>query len=81
MKDAMGVIVFIILVGALICVAFIGGTQEAKASIAAYNNGICTECGGEYRLCGAYYVRNSGDHYIYVCQECGHGIETCDIMN
>lgn len=81
MKSAINIMIFLAFCGALIATAIIGATYEAKASIAAYNKGICTECGGEYRLSGGYHVRNGGDHYIYVCEECGHGIETCSIMD
>ena len=41
-----------------------------KAQIDAWNNGICTECGGEYKFKNAY---NSS--YFYACEDCDHVIK------
>ena len=41
-----------------------------KAQIDAWNNGICTECGGEYKFKNAY---NSS--YFYACENCDHVIK------
>lgn len=41
-----------------------------KAQIDAWNNGICTECGGEYKFKNAY---NSS--YFYACEDCDYVIK------
>lgn len=41
-----------------------------KAEINKWNNGICTECGGEYKFKNAY---NSS--YFYACEDCDHVIK------
>ena len=41
-----------------------------KAQIDTWNNGICTECGGEYKFKNAY---NSS--YFYACEDCDHVIK------
>lgn len=41
-----------------------------KAQIDAWNNSICTECGGEYKFKSAY---NSS--YFYACEDCDHVIK------
>ena len=68
----------------LIALVFIGGcfmaVHEGKTAVAAYNNGICSECGGEYRFAGATHLRNSGDRYYYTCQSCGHTTMTYSLM-
>ena len=39
-----------------------------------WNNGYCTECGGEYKFSGASEHRGNHDYY-YTCVECNHTIE------
>ena len=80
MKTVIRIMIFLVLTGALMATAIIGAINEAKASITAYNEGICANCGGEYHLSGAYRIRDSS-YYIYTCEECGHSIETYRIMN
>ena len=41
-----------------------------KVQIDTWNNGICTECGGEYKFKNAY---NSS--YFYACEDCDHVIK------
>jgi hypothetical protein len=40
-----------------------------------WNNGHCTECGGEYKFNGASKYRTRG-YYYYTCENCDHTIET-----
>lgn len=40
-----------------------------------WNNGHCTECGGEYKFSGASKYR-SREYYYYTCEKCDHTIET-----
>lgn len=44
-----------------------------------WNNGLCTECKGEYNFSGATGYRIS-HHYYYTCDNCGHTIETQTLM-
>lgn len=67
----MAVIIFII-VGLLLI--------EKKYDKEAYNDGICTECGGNYIFSSATHFKNSGDTYYYTCDKCGHTIKTSRIM-
>ena len=46
-----------------------------------FNNGICTQCGGEYRMSGATEIRMGSETFYYTCQECGWTIETNCLMN
>ena len=41
-----------------------------KVQIDTWNNGICAECGGEYKFKNAY---NSS--YFYACEDCEHVIK------
>lgn len=44
-----------------------------------HNNGICTECGGQYEFVQA--VGHKFDtSYIYKCNECGKIIETDELI-
>lgn len=72
------------IVGAVIAVAiialFIGAClDQKKAEVEYYNNGICTICGGEYEFSGATRYRNYSE-YFYTCEDCGHTIQTSEIM-
>lgn len=45
-----------------------------KAQIDAWNNGICTECGGKYKFKNG----NNGTYY-YACEDCDHVIEMAEL--
>ena len=45
-----------------------------------FNDGVCTQCGGEYRLNGATRWRSNSEFY-YTCQDCGWTIETHSLIN
>jgi hypothetical protein len=45
-------------------------TQDQKN----WNDGYCTECGGEYKFSGASQHRRNHD-YFYSCVECDHTIK------
>lgn len=51
----------------------------AKEDARKYNNGICTECGGEYKFSGA--AGRQGKSYYYSCTECDHTIRVESIQN
>ena len=72
-------IILIILVG-IIALAVFGTLAEVKSANAHWNNGVCENCGGEYKFSSAVHIRNSGDYYYYTCEDCGHTIKTHDIM-
>lgn len=54
--------------------------HESKVSKENYNNGICSECGGEYRFTSAQHIKNSGDRYYYTCEDCGHTVMTFSLQ-
>ena len=65
--------------GALFCLAFwllISGAMyaESKWDNEMWNDGICSECEGEYHFSGATKYRTS-HHYYYTCEDCDHTIE------
>lgn len=45
-----------------------------KTQIDAWNNGICTECGGEYKFKNG----NNGTYY-YACEDCDHVIKMAEL--
>ena len=70
---------------ASIIIIFIAGifiaSHEASTSRENYNNGVCVECGGEYRFTSAQHIKNGGDRYYYTCENCGHTVMTFQLMN
>ena len=46
-----------------------------------FNNGVCVQCGGEYRMSGATKTRMGSETFYYTCQDCGLTIETNCLMN
>ena len=62
---ACGIIAFVISVPVV-------GVREATIH---WNNGICENCGGNYKFAGA-------DHgsYYYSCEKCNHTIKTYSLM-
>lgn len=59
-----------------IVIGIIGGTIEGNQSKRAYNNGICSECGGNYKFVSATYIGNNSNEYYYSCENCGYTIYT-----
>jgi hypothetical protein len=66
--------------GTIVCIALwlftsfcfvIDEDNDAKV----WNNGNCSECGGEYVFSGASEYRGDTDYY-YTCEDCHHTIET-----
>ena len=66
----------VIIIAIMVCVCLL----EQKIDEENYNNGICTECGGNYIFSSAVHIRNNGDDYYYTCDKCGHTIKTNDLM-
>ena len=46
-----------------------------------FNNGVCAQCGGDYRMSGATKTRMGSETFYYTCQDCGRTIETNCLMN
>lgn len=80
MKDFFRALIIFIFIGSFITLAIFGIFNEIKQSNIHWNNGICEDCGGEYKFSGVTHVKNAGDYYYYTCEECGHTIKTCKIM-
>ncbi len=40
-----------------------------------WNDGRCPDCGVEWRLVNVQHIRNEGEVYYYICNECGKVIE------
>ena len=72
---AIGVIIFVIIILA-IAAALAFGVDKLDAIVAdnKFNNGICTECGGNYVFVQAVGHQVSTD-YIYECDGCSRHIE------
>lgn len=54
--------------------------QENINDTDKFNNGVCKQCGGEYRFTSSTCYRMSKTFY-YTCQDCGWTIETNSLMN
>jgi DNA-directed RNA polymerase subunit RPC12/RpoP len=77
MKQLIGVILFLAAIaGAL----YLGVKYEINVSREAYNNGICSACGGKYQFSSAIHVKSGSDRYYYTCEDCGHTVMTYRIM-
>ena len=66
------------IVSLLLAITVIGAKYEVKKSEQFWNNGICTECGGNYHLV-AVTKNSTVDHskeYTYECKNCFHTIVT-----
>ena len=62
-------------IGILIVIALVFTLVESCCSSNIYNQGVCPQCGGAYVFKETVGHRYS-THYIYVCDQCGHLIET-----
>ena len=54
--------------------------QENVTDTNKFNNGICDQCGGEYRFTSSTRYRMTETFY-YTCQDCGWTISTNHLMN
>lgn len=77
MKSEIG---FVALIIAILAAGIFIASHEANVSRENYNNGICAECGGEYRFASATHIKNNGDRYYYTCESCGHTVMTFELM-
>ena len=55
--------------------------QEEVNDRDTFNNGVCVQCGGEYRMSGATRTHMGSKTFYYTCQDCGWTIETNSLMN
>lgn len=55
--------------------------QENTHDTEKFNNGICKQCGGEYRFTSATRTRMGSETIYYTCQDCGYTITTNHLMN
>jgi ferredoxin-fold anticodon binding domain-containing protein len=72
-----------IIILAMVGICLLEKTANDKNDEKVYNNGICTECGGDYIFSSAVHVCNidgSEDDYYYTCNKCGHTVKTDSIM-
>ena len=70
----------------IICCAIFFGVgammgQEHINDCDTFNNGVCVQCSGEYRMSGATKIRMGSQTFYYTCQDCGWTIETNCLMN
>lgn len=60
-------------VGLIIAMAISGAlTLDAWVKHEDWNNGICVECGGEYKFKSAAKARNGSETRYYTCEDCDH---------
>lgn len=74
------------LLSLIICCAIFFGfgamvEQEHINDRDTFNNGICVQCGGEYRMSSATRTHMGSKTFYYTCQDCGWAIETNGLMN
>ena len=79
MKKYFGTILFILLIAFIFTSGILFAARQSKIAEENYNNGICTECGGEYRFTSSEHRANDGDRYYYACEGCGHTVMTYSI--
>lgn len=60
----------------IFAIAFSAYYLRINRDILTYNNGVCTQCGGHYVLKDIEMSKNNVNHYYYICDNCGHLIET-----
>jgi len=77
MKQLIGVILFL---AAIVGAMYLGLRYEARMSKEAYNEGVCSVCGGEYRFSSVAHHKNGSDKFYYTCEDCGHTIMTYRVM-
>ena len=77
MKQLIGIVLFL---AALAGVMYLGLRYETNVSREAYNDGVCSVCGGEYRFSSVAHHRNGSDKFYYTCEDCGHTIMTYHVM-
>jgi hypothetical protein len=75
-----GMVKFIVGLAIVILILIGACYLEKKHDEKIYNNGVCTECGGNYIFSGSAHVKNSDDIYYYTCDKCGHTIKVNRIM-
>lgn len=61
------------LVGLLVASAISGALcADIWVKEKEWNNGICVECGGEYKFKSAAKARNGSETKYYTCEDCDH---------
>ena len=58
----------------LVGIIYLGCAAEQYENEKIYNDGICTDCGGNYEFVSAAKYKNT-TYYYYVCDDCGKIIE------
>lgn len=81
MKDFLRCILIIFVVCGIIAIAICGGILDVKNANKHWNNGICDNCGGNYKFKSATHLKNGGDKFYYSCENCDHTIYTRSLMN
>lgn len=69
-----GFIISIILLAIFTTVFFGLSSHYNKVEIDKWNNGICAECGGEYKFKNANY-----GVYYYACEDCDHVVKVGEL--
>lgn len=78
-KIDFGALFFVLLIALVFVAGCLFAVHESKVAKENYNNGICTNCGGEYCFTSSEHIKNSGDRYYYACEDCGHTVMTYSI--
>ena len=73
MKEILRIVCIIILIFAIVFGIYY---LRVNYDILIYNNGNCTHCDGHYILKDIEMSKNNVNHYYYICDNCGHLIET-----
>lgn len=60
-------------IGLVIAMAISGAlTLDSWIKHKDWNNGVCVECGGEYKFKSAAKARNGAETRYYTCEDCDH---------
>lgn len=68
-EKVIAVIIMVAVVAVALCFVFGVYNYNHERDIKNYNDGICTECGGKYRLAAV-----SHGYFYYECEKCKHTI-------
>ena len=74
-KDYLIVIIVLLIAYGIVAFVISMPVIEVQNAIIHWNNGICENCGGNYKFAGA----DRGSYY-YSCEKCNHTIKTYSLM-
>lgn len=75
-----GLIIAALFLGFITAIGIFFIKSEKNADMKKYNNGICVQCGGEYKIFSKD-ITNDKAYYNYKCEHCDYIITTASQMH